>query len=136
MCLNRQIITVWVSALTGASVSDFVSTVLFGQTPVLSVGHLSVFPVQLYGLLLVFGIILGLFGFLYQKVLLFSLNCYSKIKVPKYLYGMVPFTLVIPIGILWPNLLGGGNNLILSLKETPMTMKILFILERVKMTHD
>jgi len=114
--------------LTGASVSDFVSTVLFGQTPVLSIGHLSVFPVQLYGLLLVFGIILGLFGFLYQKFLLFSLNCYSKIRVPKYLYGIVPFILVIPIGILWPNLLGGGNNLILSLKEAPMTMKMIIVI--------
>lgn len=123
---------VWVGALTGASVSDFVSTVLFGQTPVLSIGHLSVFPVQLYGLLLVFGIILGLFGFLYQKFLLFSLNCYSKIRFPKYLYGIVPFILVIPIGILWPNLLGGGNNLILSLKETPMTMKMIIVILLVR----
>ncbi|WP_273715906.1 chloride channel protein, partial [Leuconostoc mesenteroides] len=53
-------------------------------------------------------------------------------RVPKYLYGIVPFILVIPIGILWPNLLGGGNNLILSLKEAPMTMKMIIVILLVR----
>lgn len=34
---------VWVGAVTGATVSDFVSTVMFGQTPVLAVGNLPFF---------------------------------------------------------------------------------------------
>ena len=118
---------VWVGALTGATVADFVSTVMFGQTPVLSVGHLDVFPVKSYGLLLIFGVVLGLFGFAYQKILLFSLTMYSKLTIPKYLYGIVPFILVIPIGIIWPNFLGGGNSLILSLKDTSISIKLLVI---------
>ena len=81
---------VWVGALTGATVADFVSTVMFGQTPVLAVGHLNIFPVRLYWLLLIFGIALGLFGFLYQKVLLFSLATYARLKIPKYFYGIIP----------------------------------------------
>ncbi|MDI6667298.1 ClC family H(+)/Cl(-) exchange transporter [Leuconostoc falkenbergense] len=119
---------VWVGALTGATVADFVSTVIFGQTPVLAVGNLNVFPVKLYGLLLIFGIILGIFGFLYQKVLLASLTIYAKLKLPKYLYGIIPFSLLIPLGICWPYLLGGGNNIILSLTGAPLNLKLLALM--------
>lgn len=123
---------VWVGAVTGATVSDFVSTVMFGQTPVLAVGNLTVFPVKLYGLLLVFGLMLGLFGYLYQRVLLASLSLYDKLSLPKYFYGVIPFILVLPVGLLWPHILGGGNGLILSLNNTPTSIKLLLGLLAVR----
>ena len=123
---------VWVGAVTGATVSDFVSTVMFGQTPVLAVGQLTVFPVKLYGLLLLFGLILGLFGYMYQRVLLASLSLYDKLALPKPLYGIIPFVLVIPIGLMWPHILGGGNGLILSLNNTPTSVKMLGLLLMVR----
>lgn len=123
---------VWVGALTGATVADFFSTVMFGQTPVLAVGHLNIFPVRLYWLLLIFGVVLGLFGFLYQKILLFSLATYARLTIPKYLYGIIPFILLMPVGIIWPNLLGGGNSLILSLKDTPLNIKVLLVMLMVR----
>ena len=118
--------------MTGATVSDFVSTVMFGQTPVLAVGQLTVFPVKLYGLLLLFGLILGLFGYVYQRVLLASLSLYDKLALPKPLYGIIPFVLVIPIGLMWPHILGGGNGLILSLNNTPTSVKMLGLLLMVR----
>ena len=123
---------VWVGAVTGATVSDFVSTVMFGQTPVLAVGNLTVFPVKLYGLLLVFGLMLGLFGYLYQRVLLASLSLYDKLPLPKYFYGVIPFILVLPVGLLWPHILGGGNGLILSFNNTPTSIKLLLGLLAVR----
>ncbi len=40
--------------------------------------------------------------------------------------------LLMPVGIFWPNLLGGGNSLILSLKDTPMNVKVLLVMLMVR----
>ncbi|CAH1851737.1 ClC family H(+)/Cl(-) exchange transporter [Convivina intestini] len=119
---------VWVGALVAASVADFVSTVVFGQKPVLALGYLPIFPVKLYGLLVILGIILGVLGFLYQKTLLFSLTTYSKLKLPKHWYGLIPLILIIPVGIFWPDIFGGGNGIILSLQKMSFSLPLLFCL--------
>ncbi|GAP02127.1 chloride channel protein [Fructobacillus pseudoficulneus] len=106
---------IWVGALTGAVTADAVSTIVFGQTPVLAVGQLPNIPVHLYGLLLILGLVLGLFGFFYQKVLLASQTLYRYTRLPKYLNGLIPLVLVVPLGFIWTAGLGGGNQIILGL---------------------
>ena len=55
-------------------------------------------------------------GFIYQRVLLKMGDWYAYLtKLPSWLFGVVPFVLIIPIGMLVPNLLGGGNNIILAI---------------------
>ncbi|CAK1238119.1 ClC family H(+)/Cl(-) exchange transporter [Fructobacillus cardui] len=123
---------IWLGALAGSVIADAISTIVFGQTPVLAVGQLPLIPVHLYGLLLILGLILGLLGFLYQKTLLASQKIYQWTHLPKYLNGLVPLMLVIPLGLVWSNGLGGGNNLVLALGHHVPGIKILLAMVLVR----
>ena len=65
---------------------------------------------------IILGVLLGLLGHLY-KVGLFSLKkVYAKITfLPRWLHGLIPLALLIPIAYFWPLITGPGNRLILSL---------------------
>ncbi len=112
---------VWMTSLAGAIGADFVSSNIFGLVPVLHIGYSAGFPLYLYGHLLLLGLILGIFGYIYQKVLLIMPLIYEKCfgRLPRYFHGVVPLLLVVPIGIFWPQTLGGGNFLILHIDRIP-----------------
>ncbi|MFT8363291.1 MAG: chloride channel protein [Sporolactobacillus sp.] len=117
---------VWMVALSSAISADFVSSSLFGLQPVLHITVASSYPLTDYWQLLLLGILLGLGGILYQRVLLNMPRLYAKLpKLPRAYHGLIPFLLVIPIGLLWTNTLGGGNGLILSLGHSVPALSIL-----------
>lgn len=58
---------IWLSALASALTANFVSTAVFGLTPVLHINYFASLPLSQYGLLLVLGLVLGLLGRLYQS---------------------------------------------------------------------
>lgn len=115
---------VWIVSLTGAISADFVSSSIFGLLPVLHVPVTQNFPLFDYWQIVLFGLLLGLCGYIYQRVLLVMPKLYAKIpKLPRIYHGLVPFLLVIPIGIFWADALGGGNALILALGvHTPVLL--------------
>ncbi|QLE64698.1 Voltage-gated chloride channel family protein [Furfurilactobacillus rossiae] len=106
---------VWLTSLTSAVVANFVSLGFFGQTPVLHIPYSSGLPLRDYGHLIVLGIILGLLGRLYQTVLLRLPSWYAKLRLPRYLDGVVALLLTVPVGWWWTSSLGGGNSVILDL---------------------
>ena len=109
---------VWLNALAGALVSDFVVSNIFGQKPSLSLIYRHTFPVKLYGYLLLLGLILGLLGHLYKVGLFKVKKLYAKITfLPSWLYGLIPLVLLIPIAYFWPLITGPGNRLILALPQ-------------------
>lgn len=109
---------VWINSLAGALAANFVTSNIFGQKPVLAIKYNVAFPLPLYWHLLVLGIILGILGWVYQKGLLNLTKVYKKIKIiPRWLQGIIPLILLIPIAYFAPNSIGGGNNLILALKN-------------------
>ncbi|MCH4124015.1 MAG: chloride channel protein [Levilactobacillus sp.] len=118
---------VWLTSLTSAVVANFVSNEVFGLTPVLHITYQSALPLRYYGLLLLLGIGLGLLGYVYQWATLNGASWYAKITwLPKHLDGIIPFLLVIPIGLLWPVALGGGNGMIvLFAKHTPLLLPLI-----------
>ncbi len=85
-------------------------------------------PLKYYGLLMILGIILGVLGRLYQKNLLDLPKWFNKLPIPAAFYGIVPLVLVIPIGFYLPQLLGGGNQIILSLEENHFPLLLLLFL--------
>lgn len=120
-------VRVWLSSLSAALAANFVTSTIFGLQPVLAISHQTYFPLSSYWTLLVLGIFLGLFGLLYQKVLLLMPHLYAKIKfIPTSLNGLVPLLLLLPLGYFAPELLGGGNNLILDLNTAKETTLLLF----------
>ena len=118
---------VWMTSLAGALSANFISSNIFGLTPVLHLQYTTSFPLRLYGHLLLLGIILGVLGIIYQKVLLALPSLYRQIKkLPRRADGFIPLLLIIPIGYFWPQTLGGGNSLILSLAHhQPLALIVL-----------
>ncbi|KRM98743.1 ClC family H(+)/Cl(-) exchange transporter [Loigolactobacillus rennini] len=107
---------IWMTSLASAIAADFVSLNFFGLTPVLHIQYSHSFPLALYWQLILLGAILGVFGYLYQCVLLAMPGWYSHLKwLPRSFQGVVPLLLVIPLGYFWPQTLGGGNAVILGL---------------------
>lgn len=118
---------VWLTSLTSAVVANFVSNEFFGLTPVLHINYQQTLPLRYYWLLLILGVGLGLLGYVYQWVTLRGGSWYAKLTwLPQHLDGIIPFLLVIPIGLLWPVALGGGNQMIvLFAKNTPLLMPLI-----------
>jgi len=119
---------IWLSGLASALTADFVSANVFGQTPVLHLVYARSLPLPLYWHLLVLGIILGLLGFGYQKVLLALPSWYHHLPLPQHYWGLVPFLAMIPLGFWRPNLIGGGNAVIISFNTLVPTVGVLLIM--------
>lgn len=122
---------VWLNALAGAIMANFVVSNVFGQTPVLAIDYKHSFPILQYWHLLLLGAFLGLIGRLYQWGLLNFSHVYQKIPVlPRWLHGVIPAVLLVPIMYFYPSYVGGGNNLILSLNQMHITgiLALIFLL--------
>lgn len=120
---------VWLTSFASAITANFVSLTFFGLEPVLHLGEIPSLPLDHYWLLLILGVILGILGRIYQIVLLSLERWYNLIPLPKHFDGLVPFLLVIPIGYFFPNLLGGGNQIVLQLgQDLPLISLLLALL--------
>lgn len=78
---------------------------------------------------LVMGIFLGFSGFLYEKAVLNVGRVYDligqKIHLDRAYYPILAFILIIPVGIFLPQIIGGGNQLVLSLTEQNFSFQVL-----------
>jgi H+/Cl- antiporter ClcA len=121
---------VWISSLTSAIVANFVSLNFFGLTPVLAIKYPHSLPLGLYWHLIILGILLGLFGRLYQVCTLHLKTWYGKLHhLPRWLHSLVPFLTIIPIGLISSSYLGGGNSIITDIAEkNPVFITLLVLL--------
>ncbi len=75
------------------------------------------------------GIFLGFLGFLYEKAVLNVGRVYDligqKIHLDRAYYPILAFILIIPVGIFLPQIIGGGNQLVLSLTEQNFSFQVL-----------
>ncbi len=105
-----------VSVLAASFSADFMTFLFFGNRPCLYLPVRGYFPVYAYWTLPLIGIILGLLAYVYQYVLLSLKPWFSKIKkIPAAYHSIIPFILIIPIGLWKPELLGGSHVLITEL---------------------
>lgn len=123
---------VWVTSLGSAIGANFVSLYIFGEVPVLHLVYHEALPVTLYGHLVALGIVLGLLGLVYQRTLLAMPRLYALTHIPRAFQGVVPFLLIIPVGILAPAWLGGGNGLILAFGKAMPTLGVLLAIFAVR----
>ena len=84
-----------------------------------------------YWIYILMGLFLGLAGFVYEKAVLNIHLVYEALgkifRLPKNYYPIFAFVLIIPIGYFLPHLLGGGNQLILSLTSAHYTVGTLLL---------
>lgn len=116
---------VWLTALTSAITANFVSLYFFGLQPVLYQGTIKDLPLKFYGALVVLGLILGIMGRIYQLNLLSLPSLFKKLPIKSSWYSLIPFTLIVPIGLFFPSYLGGGNQIILNLGHLQQPLLLL-----------
>ena len=125
---------VWITSLASAVSANLIALYVFGLQPVLQVPYKYSLPVRYYWHLVILGIILGLMGRLYQICTLSMPAVFSLTRLPRYIQGIIPLILIVPLGMMVPQFIGGGNEIIISLTKygtSLMLMLGLFIIRFV-----
>ena len=100
------------TAFSASITANFVAYQIFGVQPALDLGALVKFPLEHYLHLVLMGAFLAVAGWAYQEVLFYVPKLYQKLPIPNYLHGTIPFLLVIPVGLFFPMMLGGGTGIV------------------------
>ena len=123
---------VLVSAMIASITADFFSKNFFGMKPSLYFSKLNYLPLKYYWTLIILGIIIGISGVIFSNGLLKTQSLYKKLNKSVEIKCIIPFVITGILGIIFPIALGGGHDLIISLKDSNFTMTFLFILIIVK----
>ena len=109
-------VSILVSVMTSSVTADYICSHIMGLDPVFQFRLEHVLPQNYYWMLLVLGVILGVLGALYNKVMLLAQDLYKK---PKFLNEtgrlIIAFLAAGVMGILMPSVLGSGGDLIVDL---------------------
>ncbi len=133
--LHRNFSPIILMCAMGASITaDFVSSNFFGLKPIFDFTNLSVLPLNHYGFIIGLGVLTAILGWLFNKLLLLASTYIDGNKKMKSIYKpIIPLVLSGIIGFTVPCLLGGGHELIVSLTEGSMLLKILCTLFILKL---
>lgn len=117
------------SAVSASVTADFIASGFFGLNPVFNFKSIEVLPLKNYPYLLIVGAVIGLFGALFNYSLLKVKDLYVRQKfIPIIFRPVIPLLFTGILGFLYPQVLGGGNNLVTSLTQNNFGIKLLFIL--------
>ena len=116
------------TGITASITAATVTEVVFGISPVFSMGYLLPLPLNLFDILVVAGMVIGLLGRLFNIALAYSLNTYSRLGLSGMKKPLVPLALAGILGFVLPEILGGGNLLVDSLVVTDYTIGFLCLL--------
>ncbi|GBG97131.1 ClC family H(+)/Cl(-) exchange transporter [Lactococcus termiticola] len=118
------------TSLASAMAADFVSRLIFSGEAVFHFNILGAIPLQDYWLLVLLGLILGLFGAFYNRVLLASQSLMNKIHWP-YLRVLLSFLVVASTALVFPMVVGSGHRLMdqLSLGLGIGFLALIFVLK-------
>lgn len=127
---------VLLSAMSASLTADFVSKNFFGLNPVFNFRHISSLPLESYGYIVILGIVLGIFGAVYNRTLIKTLKLYSNQKwLTARFRPFVPLIMAGFLALLLPEVLGGGHSIINSLIEGNFTMKMLLVILAAKFIY-
>ncbi|MBU2703540.1 H+/Cl- antiporter ClcA [Sporomusaceae bacterium BoRhaA] len=121
---------VLMSAIAASLTADFVVRFFYGQQPFWHLANVPVLPFTYYGYLVLLGLITGILGVCFNKVLVQSLELFSHQKLlPKNMEAALPLVVGGGLGFILPEILGGGNSLIdiIALGHLGVTMLIILL---------
>ena len=116
-------------AMAAALLATMVCRVVFGREPIFHFGILPPFPLRYMWMVVVLGIIVGIAGIIFNKGLL-NVNRFYDLKIFRNGYMKIAFALIVAgiLGYLLPDVLGGGNDLINSLYQLPLSLTLFLTL--------
>ena len=122
------------STMAASITADFVAYNIFGLKPVFDLSMNETLPVHLYWLILILGVILGIFGVAYNSFTALVQDLYDKIPF-RGLRLAVPFVLVIPLAAFYPYALGSGYALVNEVAAGRFVITGLIVLLTVKFLY-
>lgn len=119
------------STMASAITADFVSRYVFGLAPVFTFAVPQMMPLVYYGHVIALGLLLGLLGVAYNRMLALAQDMYRKLPrlFPRLL---IPFLAAGALGFLCPAVLGGGHTLVIELTAGERALGALCLLFVIK----
>lgn len=118
---------VLLSSMAASITADFISRNVFGLSPVFSFQIIKMLPLTQYAYVAVLGVLLGLFGVLYNTSIKKSQELYQKIS-NQTLRMLIPFLAAAALAFFYPQILGGGHSLVEGISSGTMLLKALCLL--------
>ncbi|HNU79766.1 MAG TPA: H(+)/Cl(-) exchange transporter ClcA [Bacillota bacterium] len=120
---------VLVSAMAASITADVISKCFFGFKPVFNLQSISSMPLNNYIFVIILGMIMGVFGTLFNYILLKTQDLYNAQKwLPQHMRPIIPFIMAGILGLILPEVLGGGHELVSSMVDARFTTNILLII--------
>lgn len=120
---------VLLSSAVAAILADVTSKYFFGLNPVFDFRNVVIYPLGKYHYLIIFGLVLGILGYVFNYSLLKSLEFYSKLrKIPTMFRILIPAILSAVCLFTIPEVLGGGHHLVVSSFNSKYILNFLIIL--------
>ncbi|KAF5077624.1 H(+)/Cl(-) exchange transporter ClcA [anaerobic digester metagenome] len=117
------------ATILSAIAGDYLSKVIFGLDPVFHFSISGSMPLNLYGILLILGVVVGLAGALYNFVLIHTIGLYHKVaRFNVHLKTIIPFLVAGVVGLSFPMVLGGGEHIIKELNASRSLQWLILIL--------
>lgn len=124
---------VMTSALAASLTADYVSKEFFGLKPMFNFNKINPIPLNNYFYLFILGILVGLLGIVFNKIIFKTQDIYSKQKwLPAEAKPIIAFLTAGVLGLTMPKVLGGGHEIISSLVTDSFSLKVLIIILIVK----
>lgn len=116
-------------AMAAALVATMVCRIVFGREPIFHFGMLPPFPLRYMWLAVILGIVIGCAGVIFNKGLL-NIQRFYQLPIFRNDYLRIAFALVTAgiLGYVLPQVLGGGNDLINSLYQLPLSLTLFLTL--------
>ncbi|MCR5834444.1 MAG: ClC family H(+)/Cl(-) exchange transporter [Selenomonadaceae bacterium] len=145
-----------ITSVAAAITASFVVKIVFGVRPVFEtitatplniptvltvptlemIKTLSDEPFEFFLLFMLLSVLCGFLGALFSKALIFALDAYDKLKIFGVKRYAIPLILAIPIGLMFPQILGCGNVLVdeLLISHTALSLLIILFVGKVLYT--
>ena len=101
-----------VSAMVASFTANYMAGLFYGQHPVLFFTDVKALPLHFYPVILLTGLLVGLSGVLFNKLIMLGKGLYARLHLPPLLAGLLPFAVVGVACCIWPVLFGSGEHLI------------------------
>jgi H+/Cl- antiporter ClcA len=127
---------IMLSCMSAALVADYIANSLFGMEPVFSFPVQGMIPLHYYPLIIVLGLLCGVLGVFYNKVLLAAQTAYKKLNfLPDWGKLAIPFLCAGILGFTMPLVLGGGHAMIAQLYDGQLLLGSILALLIVKFLY-
>lgn len=121
------------SAMAASITADLVSKNFFGLKPVFNLKSITPMPLANYHYIILLGIVTGVFGTAFNHILLKTQDIYAGQKwLPQQMRPVIPFVIAGFLGLVLPEVLGGGHELISGMVASSFSFKLLLIILTVK----